>query len=200
MILNFDFYRRQDVVQIARDLLGKELYTCNAKGDLTAGKIVETEAYGGIIDQASHAFGGSKTQRTQILYREGGVAYVYQCYGIHYLLNFVTNVADIPECVLIRAIEPLMGFELMKGRMAASALRRKSYTAGPGLLTRAMGIDHTFNGRLLQPTLIWVEKPGKEELFDIIASPRIGVAYAGEHAQWPWRFRIANHPFTSPAK
>lgn len=108
MKLTNDFYQRTDVVQIARDLLGKELIT-NIDGELTSGIITETEAYNGIVDRASHAYGGKFTPRTQIMYAAGGVSYVYLCYGIHHLFNVVTNIEGVPHAVLIRNIKPLKG-------------------------------------------------------------------------------------------
>jgi DNA-3-methyladenine glycosylase len=194
-----EFYTREDVVQISKDLLGKFLYT-NIEGQLTGGMIVETEAYKAPEDKASHAYGYKKTTRTIPFYKEGGIAYVYLCYGIHYLFNIVTNKADVPNAILIRAIEPAEGIDVMMQR------RRKTktgpeLTAGPGAMSMALGINKLHNEEGMNGDTIWVEDKGviiPED--EIIASPRVGVAYAEEWALVPWRFRIKNNRFTSKAK
>ncbi|HEX8549513.1 MAG TPA: DNA-3-methyladenine glycosylase [Cytophagaceae bacterium] len=199
MKLPREFYTREDVVQISKDLLGKFLYT-NIEGQLTGGMIVETEAYKAPEDKASHAYGYKKTTRTIPFYKEGGIAYVYLCYGIHYLFNIVTNKADVPNAILIRAIEPAEGIDVMMQR------RRKTktgpeLTAGPGAMSMALGINKLHNEEGMNGDTIWVEDKGviiPED--EIIASPRVGVAYAEEWALVPWRFRIKNNRFTSKAK
>lgn len=195
------FYTRPDVVQVAKDLLGKYLVT-NFNGEITAGKIVETEAYRAPEDRASHAFGNRRTARTEVMFAEGGHAYVYLCYGIHQLFNVVTGPADTAHAVLIRAIEPIENVELMLARRKMERLERR-LTAGPGALTEALGIRTAHTGlSLLDPTgPIWLEDRGEVVLDEnIVASPRVGVAYAGECADWPWRFRIKDSPWASPAK
>jgi DNA-3-methyladenine glycosylase len=199
MKLPLSFYQRDDVVQISKDLLGKYLYTHSAEG-ITVGMIVETEAYAGITDKASHAYGGRFTPRTQIMYEAGGVAYIYLIYGFHFLFNIVTHIKGIPHAVLVRAIEPVEGIEIMLERRKMAKLNPK-LTSGPGVLSKAMGINKDNNGNSLIDDQIWLEHRGisiAEE--DILTSPRVNVAYAAEDALLPWRFRIKNNPYTSPAK
>ena len=196
--LTLDFYQREDVVTISRDLLGKVLCT-NFHGKLTSGIIVETEAYSGIIDKASHAYGGKRTKRTEIMYACGGSAYIYLCYGIHHLFNIVTNNKSIPHAVLIRAIEPKDGIEIMLQRRKKKILD-PTLTGGPGSLTQALGITIEDSGTSLMENLIWLEDQNiYNENQDILASSRVGVQYAGKDANNPWRFRIANNPWVSTA-
>ena len=184
-----DFYQREDVLAISRDLLGKVLYT-QFDGNLTSGIIVETEAYAGVTDQASHAYGGRRTKRTETMYAKGGFAYVYLCYGIHHLFNIVTNKENIPHAVLIRAIQPRDGIKIMLQRRNKKKVDQ-SLTAGPGSLTRALGITVKDSGTLLMDNLIWLEDQNINYTNqDILATPRVGVQYAGEDAQNPWRFQI----------
>ena len=193
-----DFYQRDDVLLISRELLGKVLCT-NFHGKLTSGIIVETEAYAGVTDKASHAYGGKRTKRTETMYASGGTAYVYLCYGIHHLFNIVTNNENIPHAVLIRAIQPLDGIDIMLQRRNKKKVDR-SLTAGPGSLTRALSITIKDSGTLLMDNLIWLEDQNIQiKNQDILASPRVGVQYAGKDANNPWRFRIKGNPWTSPA-
>ncbi|MBX9851465.1 MAG: DNA-3-methyladenine glycosylase [Cytophagaceae bacterium] len=194
-----EFYLREDVIQISKDLLGKFLFT-RINGKTTAGMIVETEAYMAPDDKASHAYGSRRTPRTEPFYKDGGISYVYLCYGIHYLFNIVTNYKNIPHAILIRAIEPKEGTETMLKRRRKT---RVSYglTAGPGSLSLALGITTKHNGLDLAGDMIWLEDKGiviPEK--EIIKSPRVGVAYAEEYAAKPWRFRIKDNPWTSKAK
>ncbi|RYD79415.1 MAG: DNA-3-methyladenine glycosylase [Sphingobacteriales bacterium] len=198
--LPISYYQQDDVVALSRDLLGKYLFTNINDEGLTGGIIVETEAYAGATDKASHAHMNRFTNRTKIMYEAGGVAYVYLIYGFYYLLNFVTNIQGIPHAVLIRAIEPSDGIPLMLKRRKIETLLPK-ITAGPGVLTQALGIDKTHNGMDLTGDTIWVEDRGlsyPDE--EIIASPRVNVAYAKEDALLPWRFRVKGNKYTSPAK
>lgn len=195
MKLKPDFYQRDNVVKIAKDLLGKILYT-RIDGVLTGGIIVETEAYSW-KERGCHAYGARKTARNAIMFAEGGYSYVYMCYGIHYLFNVVTNREHTPEAVLIRALEPVAGIELMK-------LRRGIFpsgfhlTSGPGKLTKALGIGRSFNGKSLLDDEIWIEDPGtKLAVNNIIASERIGIDYAGEDARLPWRFSVSGNAWVS---
>lgn len=200
-ILQLDFYTRPDVVQVAKDLLGKYLVT-HFDGQLTAGKIVETEAYRAPNDRACHAFGNRRTARTEVMFATGGRAYVYLCYGIHHLFNVVTGPKDEAHAVLVRAVEPIENMEAMLSRRGMEHLVRR-LTAGPGALTQALGISTQHSGlSLLDPnSLIWLEDRGEVVLeTNIIASPRVGVGYAGDCAHWPWRFRVADSQWTSPAK
>jgi DNA-3-methyladenine glycosylase len=141
--LQFSYYLNQDVIFLAKDLLGKVLYT-SINGEITAGIIVETEAYFGMQDKASHAYGGRRTNRTETLYGEGGISYVYLCYGIHYLFNIVSSVKDEPHAVLIRAVEPLCGKEIMERRRNMPATKA-AISSGPGSAAKALGIDRSFN-------------------------------------------------------
>ena len=194
--LNKEFYERSNVLLISRELLGKVLCT-NYNGKLTSGIIVETEAYAGVIDKASHAYNNKKTNRTKIMYDSGGVAYIYLCYGIHHLFNVITNSKNIPHAILIRAIEPINGIETMLTRRNK---KNKDYTltSGPGSLTKALGITINDSGKSLMSNLIWIENQKNIPINNIISSPRVGIPYAQEHIHNPWRFRIKNNPWTSP--
>lgn len=194
--LDIEFYRRQNVVQIARELLGKILVT-NWKGVLTSGRIVETEAYAGVIDNASHAAGGRRTPRNEIMYGQGGYAYVYLCYGIHHLFNVVTNSEDVPHAVLIRALDPIEGIEEMLLRTAKKKLDH-TLTRGPGNVSKALGIFTKHTGvSLLEKKIFIANDGGKYSKKEIEASPRIGVDYAGNDALLPYRFYIKGNPFVS---
>jgi DNA-3-methyladenine glycosylase len=180
------FYLREDVVAVATDLLGKVLVT-RFNGTITSGMITETEAYNGVIDRASHAFGGKRTGRNEMMYAAGGVAYVYLCYGIHHLFNVVTHRSGIPHAVLIRAVHPLDGTSTMRERRNAE---RTLTTNGPGTLTHALGIRVTHNGTDLLGDTLYIEDRGfSVPNSAIIAGPRVGVDYAGSDALLPYRFR-----------
>jgi DNA-3-methyladenine glycosylase len=196
--LPLEFYTRTDVVQIARELLGKVLVT-EIDGQRTAGRITETEAYRAPDDRACHAFGNRRTARTEVMFQEGGRAYIYLCYGIHHLFNVVTGPEDMAHAVLIRAIEPVEGSDVMRQRRCGSREKHLSkLTTGPGTLSQALGVTTGFTGQsLFKPdTPIWIEGTAVEISDNEIASgPRIGVDYAGECAAWPWRFWLKNSPF-----
>lgn len=199
MKLSRDFYTRPDVAQISQELLGKYLFT-NINGQLTAGMIVETEAYTGNDDCACHANNNRRTPRTEVMFGEGGKAYVYLCYGIHHLFNIVTNVEGTADAVLIRAIEPVRGIDWML--MRRNMMQAKPVlTGGPGSMSAALGITTKHYGHDLLGDIIWLEDRGIQVAeHDIIASPRVGVAYAGKDALRPWRFRIRGNKWASPAK
>jgi DNA-3-methyladenine glycosylase len=195
MLLPRSCYLRPDVVQIARDLLGKYLVT-RMDGLITSGIICETEAYAGVTDKASHAYGGRRTARTEVMYARGGRAYVYLCYGIHSLFNIVTNEIDIPHAVLIRGIIPAEGVETMLHR-AGKPKVSKDFGIGPGKVSRILGIHYSHTGldltmkRMDSLASIWVEDIGVEiSDADILSGPRVGVDYAGEDALLPYRFWI----------
>ena len=194
--LTRSFYTRNDVVKIARELLGKFLFTY-IEDRLTGGIIVETEAYSGVNDKACHSHLGRRTNRTEIMYHRGGLSYVYLTYGIHNLFNIVTNEEGSADAVLIRAIEPTEGIDTML--MRRGMLKPDSrLTAGPGVLSQALGIDRQYYGEPLTGGKIWVEDRKiklTEEQID--ARPRVGVAYAAEDALLPWRFSIRNNPWVS---
>ncbi|WP_241285839.1 DNA-3-methyladenine glycosylase [Chryseobacterium arthrosphaerae] len=196
MKLPRSYYADQDVLFLAQDLLGKILFT-EINGNITAGIIVETEAYFGVQDKASHAYGGRRTDRTETLYSHGGVSYVYLCYGIHHLFNVVTSVKDEPHAVLIRAVEPLLGKETMELRRSMPA-SRAAISSGPGSAAKALGIDRNFNKKDLTGNEIWIEDHGiRYDPDEIIAGPRIGVAYAQEDALLPWRFFVKGNKYVS---
>lgn len=198
-MLPLEYYQSEDVLFLSKDLLGKFLFT-NFDSCLTGGMIVETEAYRAPEDRASHAYNYRRTKRNETMYLDGGVCYVYQCYGIHSLLNVITHVAESPHGVLIRAIEPLFGIETMLKRRHKKTVD-PTLCSGPGTLTQALGINASHDGLSLISPSIWIEDRGiKIEENEIIASPRVGVDYAGEDASLPWRFRIKNNKWTSRAK
>lgn len=197
--LDAGFYLRKDVVKIARELLGKVLCT-TIDGKYCSGMIVETEAYAGVNDRASHAYGGRNTDRTRTMFATGGTAYIYLCYGIHHLFNVVTHLEGTPHAVLVRAIEPLEGVEYMLERRGKKTVDH-TLTAGPGSLSQALGIHYTESGLSLHGDRIWIEDRGfAVPTSRITASPRVGVGYAKEDALLPYRFRIRDNPWTSKAK
>lgn len=196
MKLPFSYYLNQDVIFLAKDLLGKVLFT-QIDGETTAGIIVETEAYFGVQDKASHAYGGRRTNRTETLYTQGGVSYVYLCYGIHHLFNIVSSVAGEPHAVLVRAIEPLTGKDIMERRRNMPATRA-AISSGPGSAAKALGIDSSFNKKELTGEEIWIENHGIQyPASEIVAVPRVGVAYAQEDALLPWRFFVKDNKYVS---
>ena len=189
MKVPLEFYVREDVVEISRDLLGKVLCT-NINGDVTKVIITETEAYAGIDDKASHAYGGRRSKRTEPLYAKGGTAYIYLCYGIHHLFNVVTNKAHTPHAVLIRAGKPFERPDLMQKRRKKQQID-KSFLAGPGSLSQALGITIDLTGTDLLGDRIWIEDHSISINEDeIIAGPRIGIDYAEEDAKRPYRFVV----------
>lgn len=197
MKLSRSFYQRPDVVEISRELLGKVLCTKFPGQPLTSGIITETEAYCGRNDEACHANNGLRTPRTEIMYRPGGAGYVYLCYGIHHLFNVVTNVRDRADAVLVRAIQPLDGIDTILQRRNMASLS-PAVSAGPGRLTQALGIKTDHTGIDLTGNTIWIEDRRHDFAEqEIAASPRIGVEYAGEHAERPWRFYPQAHPWVS---
>ena len=188
------YYCNTDTIQLSKNLLGKKLVT-NINNKYTSGLIVETEAYLGINDKASHAYGGKKTNRTNVMYHKGGVAYVYLCYGMHSLFNIVCNIENIPHAILIRAIEPVDGIDIMQCRRKINGV---NLTNGPGKLSKALGITKTNNNQSLLENIIWIEDVGNE-IFDknILSVPRIGVDYAGKDAMLPYRFYIKKNKWVS---
>lgn len=197
--LPLSFYQRNNVLQIAEEMLGKLLVT-KVNSAFTSGRIVEVEAYNGVTDKASHAFGGRRTKRNEIMYADGGVAYVYLCYGIHHLFNVVTSRQEIPHAILIRALEPVKGIDMMLKRTGKKILDN-TFTRGPGNLSKAMGIHIKFSGTSLRSEELFLADDGftfnKKE---ITASPRVGVDYAGNDAFLPYRFFIKENPFVSGKK
>lgn len=199
MILPESFYTREDVQQVAKELLGKVLVT-NIDGNYTAGMIVETEAYAGVNDKASHAYGGRRTSRTEQMYRRGGTAYVYLCYGIHHLFNVVTNKQDIPHAVLVRGLEPIDGIDKMLKRRGMHNLK-SNISAGPGTLSQALGITTGLSGTTLLNKTIYIEDRGIiVRPNDIVAGTRVGVAYAEEDAYLLYRYSIKGNKYVSKGK
>lgn len=184
------FYLSDDVIALSKALLGKFICTDIRGEGITSGMICETEAYAGVIDRASHAYGGRRTERTEIMYMEGGTAYVYLCYGVHSLFNIVTNKKNIPHAILIRGIIPAEGKSLMLERSNKKSLNEKS-GIGPGNVSKLLGIHYSHTGLSLLGNEIWLEDRGvKIQKNKIISGPRVGVDYAGEDAKLPYRFQI----------
>ncbi|MDN3584716.1 DNA-3-methyladenine glycosylase [Mucilaginibacter flavus] len=196
MKLNEDYYLGNDVVAMSKNLLGKYLFTC-IDGVTTGGYIVETEAYNGVIDKASHAYGNRLTTRTQPMFMRGGIAYVYLCYGIHEMFNIVTSVEGEPHAILIRALNPTDGIDAMLQRRKMQVVK-PNITAGPGSVAQALGISRNINAISLQSDTLWLEDRGLSFTDEEISiGPRIGVSYAGEDAFLPYRFYVRGNKFVS---
>ena len=190
-----EFYTRSDVLEVARDLLGKKLVVPNKNGRRVAGIIVETEAYRGPEDRASHATGGRRTNRTETMYGIGGTAYVYFVYGMYNQFNVVTNIEETPHAVLIRSLEPVEGLDIIKRRRA----KRSEYewTSGPGRLCVALGIDRNLDKADLLGDRVWLEEAVPVSPRQIARGPRIGIDYAQGWVKKPWRFWIKDNSFVS---
>ena len=188
--LNKEFYLHTDVALLARMLLGKVVVT-KFNNAYTAARIVETEAYAGIVDRASHAYNGRRTERTEVMFGEGGAAYVYLCYGIHHMFNIVTNQKNIPDAVLIRGVEPLEGKQWMLQRFNKTKMEI-SIGRGPGNAGKALGIFTQHTGHSLLSKQFFIADDGFASP-SIMTGKRIGVDYAGLHAQWLYRFFIKDH-------
>lgn len=196
MKLPASYYHSADVVTLSKDLIGKYLVTC-IDGITTGGYIVETEAYNGAMDRASHAFGNRLTPRTKTMFMQGGVAYVYLCYGIHEMFNIVVAEEGVPHAILVRAINPTEGLEAMQVRRNMQVLK-PTITMGPGSVAKALGISRTINAFDLTGGTIWIEDRGLSFPHDSIAAvPRVGVDYAGEDALLPYRFYVKGNPYVS---
>lgn len=190
------FYLNTDVLHLAKNLIGKCLFTC-IDGITTGGYIVESEAYNGIIDRASHSYGNRLTPRTKTMFMQGGIAYVYLCYGIHEMFNVVTSTEGQPHAILIRAIQPTEGIEEMLLRRNMAILK-PNITKGPGSVAKALGISRAINAISLQSETLWIEDRGLTFADDEIAAvPRVGVDYAGEDALLPYRFYVKGNPYVS---
>jgi DNA-3-methyladenine glycosylase len=195
MKLPREFYTRPNVLAVARALLGKLLVVPAQHGKRVSGKIVEVEAYRGPQDRAAHSFGGRRTKRTETMYRIGGTVYVFFVYGMYYQFNVVTNVAEAPHAVLIRAVEPVEGIELMRKRRHGQP--DHNLTNGPGKLCIALGIDRGLDAADLLGERVWIEQATKIPRSQIAAGPRIGIDYAEEWVAKPWRFWLRDNPFVS---
>jgi DNA-3-methyladenine glycosylase len=198
-LLDKSFYNRKNVLRVARDLLGKILVT-QLDGVRSSGRIVETEAYAGVGDRASHAFGGRRTARSEHLYGEPGTVYIYISYGMHHLFNVITNKKDIPHGVLIRALEPIEGIEHMlerTGKLPGDI----SITKGPGNLSSAMGMNKIHSGGNVFSKEIFIADDGlRYKKNEIIVTKRIGVEGAREDAKLPYRFIVRGNPYVSAKK
>ena len=190
-----EFYTRPNVLHVARDLLGKLLVVPTRNGKRVSGRIVEVEAYRGPEDRAAHSYGGRRTQRTEPMYSVGGTAYVFFVYGMYDQFNVVTNAADKPHAILIRAVEPVEGIELMRKRRAGQP--DHNLTNGPGKLCIALGIDRSLDGADLLGTKVWLEAAENIPRSRIIAGPRVGIDYAAEWKDKPWRFWVRDNSFVS---
>jgi DNA-3-methyladenine glycosylase len=198
MKLPRSFYAQDDVTRVARALLGKTLCS-NIEGKFTSGIIVETEAYRGRQDRGCHACLHGLTERTRVMFGPPGFSYVYLCYGIHHMFNVVTNTEGMADAVLIRAIEPFEGIEWQLARRHQNKVRRNT-AGGPGLVCQALGIQtRAHYGVDLLGDLLWIEDRSHYPHAEVIASPRVGLGSAGDDARLPWRFRIQESAFTSPA-
>ena len=188
MKLQQKYYIERDTLWIARDLLGKHIFTQLKDGEICSAVITETEAYMGATDKGSHAWNNRRTNRTEIMYKNGGISYIYLCYGIHHLFNVVTSHENIPHAVLIRGVFPVQGIAYMEKRLNKKPAKHLN---GPGKFTKAMGITTQYNNTSLLGDTIWIEDRniqfGQDE---ILATPRIGIDYAGKDALLPYRFVI----------
>lgn len=194
--LERDFYTRRDTLRVARELLGKRLVVPAPTGERVSGRIVETEAYLGVEDRAAHSYGNRRTARTETMFAVGGTVYVFFVYGMHHQFNVVTGTEGQPHAVLVRAVEPEEGVELMRLRRPARTDRE--LTSGPGKLCRALAIDLTHDGEDLRGRRVWLEDAGVRVAPEEMAEgPRIGVAYAGEDALKPWRFWVKGNEYVS---
>lgn len=193
--LSREFYIRENTLLIAQELLGKLLVLLDESGERVSGMIVETEAYLGEIDKAAHSYGGRRTRRNEITYAEGGRVYVFFIYGMYYQLNFVTGPPDHPHVVLIRAVEPIEGIEIMRERRGV--IPDTNLTSGPGKLCIAFGIDRGLNGADLLEEKIWLEDFRSISADEIGNGRRIGIDYAEEFADMPWRFWVKGNKFVS---
>lgn len=191
------FYAREDTLAVARELLGKRLVVPATAGARVSGRIIEVEAYLGAEDKAAHSYGWRRTARTETMYRVGGTAYVFFVYGMHHQFNVVTGPEGTPTAVLVRAVEPEEGIEIMRERRAVS--KERELTSGPGKLCKALAIDRGFDGEdLTKSRRVWLEEAGARLRPEEIAEgPRIGIAYAEEYVLKPWRFWMKGNVFVS---
>jgi len=195
MKLAREFYLRKDTLRIARDLLGKLIVVPNDQGTRVSGMIVETEAYLGVIDRAAHSYGGRRTPRNEAMYGVAGHVYVFFVYGMYYQFNVVCGEIDTPHAILIRAVEPVDGVEIMRERRGE--MKDHNLASGPGKLCIALGINKGFNGEDLMCERVWLEDHRSFTKAQITCGPRIGIDYAGEDAEKPWRFWVKDHGFVS---
>ena len=189
------FFERTDTLGVARDLLGKLLVVPDEQGRRISGMIVEIEAYMGVTDKGAHSYGGRRTARNEVTYGPGGHAYVFFIYGMYYQLNFVLGPVGDAHVVLIRAVEPVDGIETMRARRGE--MKDRNLTSGPGKLCIAFGIDRSLNGADLSGDRIWIEEYRSVGPEEVSVGKRIGIDYAGEDAENPWRFWVTGNPYVS---
>ena len=197
MKLNKEFYLGEDAVKTARNLLGKLLVVPDVEGNRVSGMIVETEAYMGVTDKAAHSYRGRRTARNEVTYGPGGHVYVFFIYGMYYQLNFVTGPQGLAHVVLIRGVEPVEGIETM--RLRRGAMKDTNLTSGPGKLCIAFDINRRYNGSDLTGDEIWVEEYQKVRANQLSIGKRVGIDYAEEDADRPWRFWITGNDYVSRA-
>lgn len=197
MKLTRDFYQDNPRV-VAKNLLGKELVRVINDEKIIC-KIVETEAYGGVEDKGSHAFGNKRTKRTEPMFHIGGTIYVYLIYGMYHLLNIVTGPVGEPNAVLIRAVEPVKGIDLIQNNRKIKSNKIYDLTNGPGKLTQGLAIDMTFNQKdIVDHDELYIrEGSSRIKEKDIIKSPRINIDYAEEYKDQHWRYSLKDNPFVS---
>lgn len=193
--LDRKFFERTDTLGVARDLLGKLLVVPDEEGRRVSGMIVEIEAYMGVTDKAAHSYGGRRTARNEVTYGPAGYVYVFFIYGMYYQLNFVLGPVDQAHVVLIRAVEPVEGVEVM--RVRRGAMKDKNLTSGPGKLCIAFGINRSSNGADLSGDQLWVEEYRSFAPEQISVGKRVGIDYAGDDAENPWRYWVTGNPFVS---
>ncbi len=191
-----EFYTRSNVLVVARQLLGCRLVVREEDGARSSGIIVEAEAYMGPEDKAAHSYGNRRTARTETMFHQGGTAYVYFIYGMYYQFNVVTNKEKVPHAILLRALEPVEGIERMRERRPVK--RERDLTSGPGKLCQALGLDRSFNGEDLLGERVWIESSERRLALGRIASgARIGIDYAEDYKDKPWRFWLKGNPHVS---
>ena len=190
-----EFYTRADTLQIARELLGKTLVVPTESGTRVSGMIVETEAYLGIEDKAAHSYGNRRTKRTETMFALGGTVYIFFIYGMYFQFNVVAGAAGTPHAILIRAVAPVEGIEIMRERRGQ--MKDANLTSGPGKLCIALGIDKTFNNEDLTGNRVWLEDSTEISSYQIACGKRIGIDYAEEYAEKPWRFWLKDNLFVS---
>ncbi len=193
--LPLNFYESEDTVAVARDLLGKLLVVPDQEGRRVSGMIVETEAYLGIQDRAAHSYGGRRTARNEVMYGRAGHVYIFFVYGMYYQFNVVTGPPGHPHAVLIRAVEPVEGIDIIRTRR--DEMKDRNLTSGPGKLCIALGIDRRLNGADLRGKQVWLEEHCSYSDNEISTGPRIGIDYAGDDAGRPWRFWLRDNIFVS---
>lgn len=190
-----EFYTRDDTIQVTRDLLGATLVVPTETGARVSAMIVETEAYLGAEDKAAHSYGNRRTKRTETMFATGGTAYIFFIYGMYFQFNVVVGKVGVPHAVLIRAVEPLENIEIMRERRGT--MKDANLTSGPGKLCIALGIDKTFNNENLLGEKVWLEEGRKISDGEIASGKRVGIDYAEEYAEKPWRFWLKENLFVS---